>query len=174
MECPPHCQLISAWLWKPRPGAEPWSWQWVGTVCNSFIWSYRHSLGVALKGLIAVGGHTQLLGNNSIRSFQVRKSGLLNYVAWAEDERANRTMFCCMFLTHWGLNLQPESAKLLAFNSTEAEEPNFCLLLHAPSSHWRQWKLCVPNWRQILAWARDVGELAPHAHVRTLSRLAFW
>lgn len=35
----------------------------------------------------------------------------LNDMACAEEEIANRTKFCCIFLTLWGLNLQPASAK---------------------------------------------------------------
>lgn len=35
----------------------------------------------------------------------------LNYMACSKEEVANRAKFCCIFLTLWGLNLQPASAK---------------------------------------------------------------
>lgn len=153
MESTRHHWLISAMLLKPRPGMEPCSWQWVGAVCLGFIWSQRCNLRVVLKGLTSVGGHTQLLCTIAFGASKLglRNPGLLNYMARAEDEIA--------------LNLQPASAKFLAFNSIKIKEPNFCLLLHEHSSYRRQWKLCTHNWGQILAWATNEWEPTLQAHL---------
>jgi hypothetical protein len=47
-------------------------------------------------------------------------------MTYSTDGLASRIVFCCIFLTFGDLDLQPASAKLLAFNSIKIKEPNFC------------------------------------------------